>query len=464
MLNISKTSITDKIHTEKYQSFSMLKDYKTGKVISRILLGIFIVFIIILFLPWTQNVRVEGYVSTLNPDQKPQTVNSVIGGKIVKWYVREGEYVNKGDTIVEISEVKPEYFDPNLIDRYSRQIASKKEAIRSYQEKVAALETRISAVGKIGGIKVSQSKNYFGQAILKVQSDSIDLVAAETNYKISNEQYFRFEELYKKGLKSLTDLEQRKLKLQDASAKLLSAKNKYLTSQNQLLNADVEISSQTNQFTDNLSKAQSDRLETLSKLFEAEAEVFKMENMLENYEIRNELYIITAPKNGFVARSSKSGIGEIIKEGDEVITIAPSQYEPAIELYINPMDVPLMKKGQKVRLIFDGWPSIVFAGWPDLSMGTFGGKIVGMDYAISSNGKYRLLISPDKNDAPWPDVLRIGSGAMGMILLNDVPIWYETWRQFNGFPPDYYTKEEKEMNEKNGYLDKKSSDKSQKKK
>ncbi len=455
MLNISKTSIYDKIEAGKYRSFSMLKDYKTGKVVSRILLGIFILIIFILFLPWTQNIRVNGYVGTLNPDQKPQTVNSIIGGKIVKWFVREGDYVKKGDTIVEISEVKMEYFDTNLIGNYTQQIDSKKDAIRSYEEKVSALETRIKAVTEIGRIKISQSKNYFSQAKLKVQSDSIDLVAAQTDFNISKVQFSRLEELYKQGLKSLTDLEQRKLKLQQAEAKLLSAQNKYLTSQNQLLNADVEISSQSNQYTDNISKAESERLETLSKLFEARAEVTKMENMLDNYEFRSGLYIITAPQNGFVARSSKSGLGEIIKEGDEVITIAPAEYEPAVEMYINPMDIPLMNKGQKVRVIFDGWPSIIFAGWPNLSVGTFGGVIVGMDYSISNNGKFRLLISPDKSDMPWPSVLRIGSGAIGMILLNDVPIWYETWRQFNGFPPDFYTKEEKDRNEKDAYMDKK---------
>lgn len=454
MLNISKTTISEKIETGKYSSFSMLKDYKTGKVISSILLGIFVLIIFILFLPWTQNIRVNGYVGTLNPDQKPQTVNSIIGGKIVKWFVREGDYVRKGDTIVEISEVKMEYFDTNLIGNYTQQIDSKKDAIRSYEEKVTALESRIKAVTEIGSIKISQSKNYYRQAKLKVQSDSIDLVAAQTDFNISKVQFTRLEELYKQGLKSLTDLEQRKLKLQQAEAKLLSAQNKYLTSQNQLLNADVEISSQSNQYTDNISKAESERLETLSKLFEARAEVTKMENMLDNYEFRSGLYIITAPQNGFVARSSKSGLGEIIKEGDEVITIAPAEYEPAVEMYINPMDIPLMKKGQKVRVIFDGWPSIIFAGWPNLSVGTFGGVIVGMDYSISNNGKFRLLISPDKSDMPWPSVLRIGSGAIGMILLNDVPIWYETWRQFNGFPPDFYTKEEKNRKEKDAYLDK----------
>ena len=25
-----------------------------------------------------------------------------------------------------------------------------------------------------------------------------------------------------------------------------------------------------------------------------------------------------------------------------------------------------------------------------------------------------------------------------MMLLKDVPIWYELWRQINGFPPEYY--------------------------
>jgi hypothetical protein len=30
-------------------------------------------------------------------------------------------------------------------------------------------------------------------------------------------------------------------------------------------------------------------------------------------------------------------------------------------------------------------------------------------------------------------------------MLNDVPLWYEFWRQLNGFPPDFYeeTKMEK---------------------
>ena len=41
-------------------------------------------------------------------------------------------------------------------------------------------------------------------------------------------------------------------------------------------------------------------------------------------------------------------------------------------------------------------------------------------------------------EKPWPKELKTGTGARGFALLKTVPIWYELWRQINGFPPDYY--------------------------
>jgi adhesin transport system membrane fusion protein len=51
---------------------------------------------------------------------------------------------------------------------------------------------------------------------------------------------------------------------------------------------------------------------------------------------------------------------------------------------------------------------------------------------------YRVLVMPDSEGHTWPDALRVGAGSNSMLLLKDVPIWYEMWRQINGFPPDYY--------------------------
>ena len=70
-----------------------------------------------------------------------------------------------------------------------------------------------------------------------------------------------------------------------------------------------------------------------------------------------------------------------------------------------------------------------------------GNKVIAIDNFISDNGKYRILVAPDPEDHPWPDALRVGAGTKNMVLLKDVPIWYELWRQINGFPPDYYMNE-----------------------
>lgn len=111
-------------------------------------------------------------------------------------------------------------------------------------------------------------------------------------------------------------------------------------------------------------------------------------------------------------------------------------------MYVNPIDLPLLKKGNKVRLQFDGWPAVVFSGWPNTSYGTYGGEVFAIDNFISPNGKYRVLVSQDKTDYAWPEAIRVGAGASSMTLLNDVAIGYELWRKINGFPTDYYTQDQ----------------------
>ena len=126
------------------------------------------------------------------------------------------------------------------------------------------------------------------------------------------------------------------------------------------------------------------------------------------------------------------------KEGDPVVSLIPINHDLAVELYVRPVDLPLINIGESIRLIFDGWPSLVFGGWPSSSFGTFGGEVYAIDKNISDNGLYRILIVPDERDFEWPNLLKLGSGVKGIFLLNDVPIWYEMWRQINGFPPEFY--------------------------
>ena len=444
MLNISQNnSIQGSIDTNAFKSFGMVKEYRSGRIFSRLLIISFSVFVVALFLPWTQNIQSKGYVTTLQPDQRPQTINSIIAGRIDKWFVVEGDYVDKGDTILFISEIKDEYFHPALLSRTEQQIKAKELTVGSYMEKVKSLDSQIDALLKTKNLKTEQANNYVRQAELKVISDSMDLVAAVTNYEIALKQFERIEQLYKKGLESLTDFENRKLKLQETQAKELSAENKLLSSRNELINAKVELSSIENQYIDKLSKAESEKFAALSKMYDAEAIVTKMQNQYMNYSVRSDFYYITAPQDGYITKAIRSGIGETVKEGEPLVSIMPAKYDLAVEMYVHPVDLPLMQLGQKVNFMFDGWPTIVFSGWPNMSFGTFAGEVVAIDNFISENGKYRLLVGADPEDVDWPKGLRVGSGATGIALLKDVPIWYEIWRQLNGFPPDYYKNKSK---------------------
>ncbi|MFT7153777.1 MAG: adhesin transport system membrane fusion protein [Alteromonas macleodii] len=438
MLNISNGSINQYVDRNLYPSLRNAEARISKKVLRNILMVFFGVSLLFMFVPWTQNIRAGGNVTTLKPDQRPQTIHSVIGGRIESWFVQEGDFVAKGDTILFISEVKDEYFDPQLLTRTQEQLKAKEMSVASYMEKVKALDNQVDALVQTAALKLEQTKNKYKQSELKVVADSMDYKAYGINFEISESQFNRFQSLYNSGLKSLTDLENKRNSMQKAQAEMISGENKLLTSRNELINAEVELVSIQAQYRDDIAKAESQKFTALSSMYDAEAVVTKLQNQYMNYSIRTGMYYISAPQDGYVTQAIQSGIGETVKEGTPIVSIMPSDYDLAVAMYVSPIDLPLLEKGAPVRVQFDGWPAIVFSGWPNTSYGTYGGNVFAIDNFISDNGKYRVLVAPDPEDHTWPDALRVGAGTTNMLLLKDVPIWYELWRQINGFPPDYY--------------------------
>jgi multidrug resistance efflux pump len=438
MLNISPHNKESHVESGKYDSLNKVEGKTSGKRLKRTVYVICGILLLILVLPWTQNIRAKGNVTALRPDQRPQTVHSVIAGRIEKWFVQEGQFVKKGDTIIYISEIKDQYFDPKLLERTQDQLRSKELAAKSYGEKVKSLDNQIDALLQTSQLKLQQAKVKYRQAKLKVTSDSMEYQASKINYNIAVDQYERMKKLYEKDLKSLTDLENRKLTMQRAQATMISNEQKLLSSRNEVINAQVELTSIQAQYRDDISKAEAEKYSAMSNMYDAEMTVTKLQNQYMNYSVRTGYYYITAPQDGYITKAIQVGLGETIKEGEKIVSIMPANSKLAVEMYIRPIDLPLVQKGEHVRIQFDGWPAIVFSGWPNTSYGTYGGTVVAIDNFISDNGLYRVLVAPDPKDHPWPDALRVGAGSNSMLLLNDVPVWYELWRQINGFPPDFY--------------------------
>ncbi len=438
MLNISHNQLNKSVDLTNSKSGKRVFHTRYYKYFNRFLFAFAVVGIIILFLPWTQNITGRGNVTTLTPDQRPQSIQSPIPGRIETWFVREGDYIAKGDTIMEISEIKSEYFDPNLVERTGQQRDAKQQSVGSYGEKVKALDRQVAALLDERSLKLQQARNKLLQSKLKVQSDSIDFEAAKTNIQIARLQFDRTVSLEEEGFKATKDVEDKRLKLRETEAKLISKENKLLASKNEVINARVEISRVSATYADKISKSQSDKFTAQSSQFDTEAQVSKLDNQYSNYQIRNDLRFIKAPYNGYINKAIRGGVGQTFKEGEALVGIMPAKVDLAVETFVAPIDLPLLHIGEKVRVQFDGWPAIVFSGWPNVSYGTYGGEVVAIENFISENGRFRVLLAPDEEDHKWPKDIRAGSGAFTMALLEDVPIWFELWRQLNGFPPNYY--------------------------
>ncbi|MBN8652390.1 MAG: HlyD family efflux transporter periplasmic adaptor subunit [Cytophagales bacterium] len=410
MLKISSRSVEKMMPQDRLYSLRSLNTPMAGKILARWLMGIGVIFFIVLFLPWQQNIRGNGKVTALNPANRPQTIETVIAGRIQVWKVNEGQLVNKGDTIAVVSEVKEKYFDPKLLQRLREVITSKESSLNSKDDKAKALQKQIGALRDGMRTKVEQSK-------AKLEAERVKFANAKN-------QFERNKKLFEAGNIPLTKYQDMEYKYQGAEA--------------DLTNAQIEIERVQAEYLDKINKADSDLSNTLAEQFDTQAELAKLRNELANMEIRSQQYHILAPQAGYVVKAARAGIGETISEGEPVCTIMPQSNDVAVEMYVKAMDVPLISKGRHVRIEFDGFPALQFSGWPSVSVGSFGGTVEVIDYVNSKPGEFRILVVPDKKDDAWPKQIRNGSGTQGWVMLDDVPVWYEIWRQLNGFPPSLY--------------------------
>jgi multidrug resistance efflux pump len=428
---------------KKYSAYNSIYSVDIESRIKNIFWGLFFVLIFILFVPWTQNINTSGIVTTQFQEQRPQQINSIIPGKIIKWWVKEGDFVQKGDTIVELADTKDDYLDPRLIERTNDQLIAKKQKVEFYDNKITNIKGQFIAIEEGFKLKEATIKNKIQQLERKILIDSAELAAANVDLQVGTNQYNRAGKMLNDGIISLVDYERRTQSFNKAKAGFQEKQQKFLNTKQDVLIARIDLNTLKQDVNDKLFKLKGDIANSNTEKSTVIAEVAKNENELSNYRIRGSQKWLLAPQTGQIIKAKKAGINEIVKEGEMIVEIVPNSFLYAVELFVKPMDLALINKGQDVRLQFDGYPAIVFSGWPNSSYGTFAGKISAIETNRNENGQFRVLIIPDQKEKNWPSNLKIGTGAQGFALLNDVPIWYELWRQLNGFPPDFYTIEVK---------------------
>lgn len=173
--------------------------------------------------------------------------------------------------------------------------------------------------------------------------------------------------------------------------------------------------------------------ELQARVAAAQADLLKVETAISRQSTQR----VLAPRDGTILRLHGGDTSTYVSAGDELVSFAPEPQQRVVELMVSGLDAALILPGQPVRLAFEGWPAVQFSGWPSVAVGTFAGVVRFVDPTAMPGGRFRLLVA-ETASTPWPEqrYLRLGSRARGWVLLNEVSLGYELWRQLNLFPPE----------------------------
>lgn len=328
-------------YEEEYASTpkEMLKIHdlpESAKLVTRLVVIFFLfVFVFLIAIPWQQTADGSGKVMAYLPQDRVQNIHATVSGRIKQWFVKEGSFVKKGEPVMEIVDIDPNY--------------------------MARLQTEFDAV-----------KSQYDAAAAVVKTAKFD--------------YDRQQDLYQKGISSRKEMEQA----------IIAYKN-----------------------------AQSSEAQALANYTQMQSKLTRQQTQL-----------VLAPTDGTIVRLLIGTSSVVVNQGQVVAIFVPKSNQLSAQIFIRGNDLPLVHEGRKVRLQFEGWPAIQFSGWPSVAVGTFGGVVSFVDQTATPDGLFRVIVLPEEGEK-WPEsrFIRQGTRVNGWILLNNVALGYELWRQFNGFPP-----------------------------
>ncbi|BDC49523.1 hypothetical protein F183_A18390 [Bryobacterales bacterium F-183] len=394
------------------------------------LLGLAILFIVLALTltPWVQNISGTGRVIAVNPNDREQRIAAPLEGRVVKWHVVEGSKVKKGDLVVEFSDN-----DPQIIERLNAQRDALLNRLEQQKNRATNLSQGVVGLGGSRRNALEAGIARIDMAKENVRAAQRVLDAAVANEKTTQLNIDRQRALMARGLTSQRSVELAELDHNRAIAELDRSKAQLTSAQAELLARQADQQRIETDFKTSIENAQGSAASAQGDIATTMAELHRLDVQL----ARQQQQKIVAPRDGTIFRLLAQPGSELLKAGEPLAVLIPDNNNPTVELLMNGNDAPLIQVGDKVRLQFEGWPAIQFAGWPSVAVGTFGGEVMLVDATDNGAGKFRIMVQPDPKDEKWPSqqYLRQGVRANGWVLLRTVPLWFEVWRQFNGFPP-----------------------------
>ena len=344
------------------------------------------------FCPVDQIVRAEGRII---PTGRAQTIQHLEGGIVSQILVREGQMVQAGDVLMRLSDVQAntsvQQGQSRLHVLKAQQARLTAEAMGQatpefesdipadiQQEALSAFRERISRFQSERQVLSQQHAQR--QAELSEAASRTQSVQAELD--LARKQSNLMDGLYRKGAASQMEL----LDAQSRTQKLNTAENDILASIPRLKAAIAELSAKLAESTARF------RAEARTELTQVSAEVAKMNLAVDGDSDRLSRTEVRAPTSGFINRLNVNTIGGVVKPGEAILEITPTEGPVAVEARVRPNDRASLRAGLETRVLIGAYDYAVY--------GALKGRLieVSADTVPDETGQryYRVLIQTDK--------------------------------------------------------------------
>ncbi len=282
-----------------------------------------------------------------------KVVQSLSPGAVKKIYVREGDFVSKGQPLVEI--------DPTVEDT---NIEAKKKTLQLLEAEVlkirALLENKelqipknldSAVAGMVQGTydaekrliveQVKQIDQQIKQIEQQIEMTAIEKERDEELYRLTSRQLHKLE----KVLDLIAKSQYYELKKQHMSLKLEIAKLEHqaLKYQEQLhetkMKKDLLVEGFQNKYYEQLTKK--------------EKEIVSLRSQIETIEFKRKKQVIVSPVDGIVAKVVITTIGAVVQPAQQLMSIVPKDAPIQLKAKVENKDIGFIKVGMPVAIKID---------------------------------------------------------------------------------------------------------------
>jgi adhesin transport system membrane fusion protein len=266
-----------------------------------------------------QTVRSSGQVIAV---ARNQIIQAADGGVLTQLLVSEGQAVQAGQVVAKLESTRSEAGFQEIQAKLTALQAARMRARAESSGELLTFDEKFDARGQF---KLAQEQIYKQ----KKQGLNEDLALLNSSLLLSEEELRISQSLFKSGDLSQIELMKSQRQLHESQGRILTLKNKYLQDAKlELVRLEEEISS--NQFKLN-----------------------ERQSLLDHS-------VLTTPVAGIVKVIRINTVGGVLRAGDELMQISPTESGQVIEAKINPSDIGELKVGLPVSIKLDAFDFSVY--------------------------------------------------------------------------------------------------------